>query len=138
MTAGYNGALSLLASKRPFTAIVCANDETAIGAMKAVQENGLRVPEDISIIGFDDIESARLVTPELTTIRVDKGSMGTLAMRALAGRALDPETATATSHAEGPSRRATFGGDARLIPTRDVPPVNESAHAGSGCPEGCG
>jgi LacI family transcriptional regulator len=94
---GYNGASTLLASKRPFTAIVCANDETAIGAMKAVQETGRRVPEDISIIGFDDIESARHVTPELTTIRVDKGSLGTLAMRALAARALDPETATATT-----------------------------------------
>src|SRR5262249_15378460 len=41
---GYQGALTLLASKRPFTAIVCANDETAIGAMKAVQESGLQVP----------------------------------------------------------------------------------------------
>jgi LacI family transcriptional regulator len=94
---GYQGAQALLANDHPFSAIVCANDETAIGAMKAIQEHGRRVPEDISVAGFDDIESARHVTPDLTTVRVDKESMGAIAVRTLASRILDPAATTVTA-----------------------------------------
>ncbi|MGO8950368.1 MAG: LacI family DNA-binding transcriptional regulator [Ktedonobacterales bacterium] len=87
---GYQAANALIVSRRKFTAVVCTNDEIAIGAMKAFRECGQRVPEDISVIGFDDIESARHVTPGLTTIGVDKESMGAIAVRALASRARDP------------------------------------------------
>jgi len=52
----------------PPTAIVCANDSMAIGAMKIIRENGFEIPEDISIIGFDDIEVSSRVFPTLTTV----------------------------------------------------------------------
>ena len=63
------------------SAIFCANDGLAIGAMKAIKEKGLRIPEDISIIGFDDQEMASYTDPPLTTVRVPKEEMGRLAVR---------------------------------------------------------
>jgi LacI family transcriptional regulator len=62
-------------SDRP-TAVVVAGDEMAIGAIKVIKEAGLRVPEDISIIGFDDISTAKHIDPPLTTIRQDKELIG--------------------------------------------------------------
>jgi len=64
---GEKGAEYFLSLPEPPTAILCANDSMAIGAMKVVQAKGLRVPDDISIIGFDDIEVASRVYPALTT-----------------------------------------------------------------------
>jgi LacI family transcriptional regulator len=66
--AGYEAAQRLLGrSDRP-AAIMCANDLIAIGALEAARDRRLSVPEDLSVIGFDDIETAKLVTPRLTTI----------------------------------------------------------------------
>jgi DNA-binding LacI/PurR family transcriptional regulator len=62
------------------TAFVCYNDMTAIGALRALRRHGLRVPEDISLVGFDDIEFASYVDPPLTTIHQPKDEMGHLAM----------------------------------------------------------
>jgi DNA-binding LacI/PurR family transcriptional regulator len=64
---GERGADALLAQADPPTAIICANDSMAIGAMKVIQEKGMRVPEDVSVIGFDDIDVAARVFPPLTT-----------------------------------------------------------------------
>jgi LacI family transcriptional regulator len=74
---GYRGMLQLLqqGEQRP-SAIFAANDLVAIGALQAAREQGLRVPQDISVIGFDDITAAALVTPALTTIRQFKHEMG--------------------------------------------------------------
>ncbi len=65
------------------TALFCTNDTIAVGAMKAVLRAGLKVPEDMAIIGYDDSEMCRLVEPELSTIRVDKESMGRIAAEKL-------------------------------------------------------
>lgn len=65
------------------TAFFCTNDTIAAGAMKAVTRAGLRVPEDIAIIGFDDSYISRVVEPELTTVRIDAAKMGCLAMQTL-------------------------------------------------------
>lgn len=65
---GEAGARHMLGLKNPPTAIMCANDSMAIGVMKVVRESGLRVPEDISVVGFDDIKVASKVFPSLTTI----------------------------------------------------------------------
>ena len=76
-------AMKLLAlSPRP-TAIICGNDAQAAGALRAARASGLRVPEDISIVGFDDIELASAVDPPLTTVRVPHRRMGHAAARNL-------------------------------------------------------
>lgn len=73
---GIRCAGALFARGVPFTAIFCANDEMAIGALHAIKSRGLRVPEDISVIGFDDIRFARLSDPPLTTIAQPMGDIG--------------------------------------------------------------
>lgn len=74
------------------TALFCCNDEIAIGIMSALQERGYRLPEDISVMGFDNIAMAQHVTPALTTMRVDKMGMGRLAAQLLIQRAENPDT----------------------------------------------
>ncbi|MGC6768791.1 LacI family DNA-binding transcriptional regulator [Enterococcus sp. LJL51] len=64
---GYKAALKVLENKE-ITAIFCGNDEMAIGAYQAIYENGLRIPEDISVIGFDGLEISQYLTPSLTTV----------------------------------------------------------------------
>jgi DNA-binding LacI/PurR family transcriptional regulator len=75
---GYRAGLALLAdtSIHPFTAIFAGNDELALGLIHAFTESGLRVPEDVSIIGFDDIPGAEHFTPPLTTVRQDFAALG--------------------------------------------------------------
>jgi DNA-binding LacI/PurR family transcriptional regulator len=65
---GYHATVSLLDEGKPPTAVFAMNDVMAIGAMKAIQDRGLRIPEDIAIIGFDDIQLAQFTNPPLTTI----------------------------------------------------------------------
>lgn len=69
-------------TERP-TAVFVAGDQMAIGAMEAAREHGLRIPEDVSIIGYDDIEISRYVTPKLTTVRQDTDLMGRVAAEVL-------------------------------------------------------
>jgi LacI family transcriptional regulator, purine nucleotide synthesis repressor len=66
---GYNGMKALLKLPKGPTAVFCSNDDMAVGAIKAVFEAGLKVPEDISIVGFDDSDFCKYITPELTTIK---------------------------------------------------------------------
>ena len=66
---------------RPPTAIFASNDLAAFGALEAIKEHGLRVPRDISVIGFDDIPMASQVFPPLTTIRQPLAEMGRAAVR---------------------------------------------------------
>ncbi len=65
---GEQGAKYLLSLKNPPTAIMCANDSMAIGAMKVIRENGFQIPDEMSVVGFDDIVVASKVFPALTTI----------------------------------------------------------------------
>lgn len=83
---GYPFAKELLAHKQPFTALVAYNDISAIGAIYAFQEAGMRVPEDISVVGFDDIQNAAFMNPPLTTVRQPLLKMGEIAARALLDR----------------------------------------------------
>ena len=82
MEGAYKSMLSIL-ERRPElpTAFFADNDMIALGAMKALQENGYRIPEDISIIGFDDLPFCEIASPRLTTIRVSKQEMGEIAVR---------------------------------------------------------
>lgn len=83
---GYPVVQRLLAWHRHFTAIVCFNDMAAIGAIRALHDAHLRVPEDISVVGFDDISQAAFQTPSLTTIRQPLAKMGRLAAQLLLER----------------------------------------------------
>jgi len=78
---GYAGAGRLLDAGVSFTALFAANDLVAIGAMARLAERGLRVPEDVSVAGFDDVPVAGDVTPALTTVRVPMVEMGRQSMR---------------------------------------------------------
>ena len=68
--------------ERP-TALLCTNDTIAVGAMKAAMRMGLRIPEDVAVIGFDDSYVSRVIEPELTTVRIDSLQMGKLAVEML-------------------------------------------------------
>jgi DNA-binding LacI/PurR family transcriptional regulator len=83
---GYPVVQALLQSRRPFTAIVSFNDMAAIGAIRALRDANLRVPEDVSVVGFDDIQLAAYHTPRLTTIRQPLREMGATAARILLQR----------------------------------------------------
>ncbi len=83
---GYPFAKQLLARNKPFTALFAYNDLSAIGAMRAFQESGLRIPQDISVVGFDDIPVAVYYYPSLTTLRQPLVAMGELAARTLVER----------------------------------------------------
>jgi len=80
---GYRAAQELLALADRPTAVFASNDIMAIGAIKAIKESGLRVPEDISVCGFDDIEMCELVSPALTTVYHPKYEQGVTAARLL-------------------------------------------------------
>jgi LacI family transcriptional regulator len=71
----------LLAKKLPFTALICGNDEMAAGAMEVAREHGLQVPQQLSIVGFDNLILARYIHPKLTTIDYPIGEMGRMAAR---------------------------------------------------------
>ena len=73
----------LQATAEPPTAMMAANDIVAMGAMEAIKEQQLKIPEDISVLGFDDIELASQVIPHLSTMHVRKRTMGRLAVRRL-------------------------------------------------------
>jgi LacI family transcriptional regulator len=73
---GYNPTQALLEKTRDFTAIFCFNDIAAIGAIRALKDAGFAVPADVSVVGFDDIQSAAYSTPSLTTVRQPLTEMG--------------------------------------------------------------
>lgn len=80
---GYDHTVNLLKMENPPTAIFAANDINAIYGYKAITDNRLRIPEDISVIGFYDIEMAKISSPPLSTVRVYKEEMGSIAVRIL-------------------------------------------------------
>lgn len=80
---GYRAALAMLALPDPPTAIFASNDEEAFGVMDAVRQSGLRVPEDISLVGFDDVPAAARVRPSLTTVHQPLTRMGKAAAEML-------------------------------------------------------
>jgi len=89
---GYIAAQKILAAKKPFTALFAFNDVSAIGAIRALQEAGLRIPEDVSVLGFDDVYAAEFHNPALTTIRQPLFEMGQLAAQTLLQRIAQTKT----------------------------------------------
>ena len=89
---GYRTTRTLLARTRDFTALFAFNDISAIGAVRALREHGLRVPDDVSVVGFDDIQSAAYQTPALTTVRQPLRRMGEIAAEVLLNRIAHPQS----------------------------------------------
>lgn len=83
---GYDGAMKLLKQQPRLTAMFCGDDIAAIGVLRAIQDFGLKVPKDMSVIGIDDIETAQFLSPMLTTIHVPMEEMGQLAAKILIDR----------------------------------------------------
>jgi DNA-binding LacI/PurR family transcriptional regulator len=92
---GYRVTHELLSRGEPFTAVFAFNDIAAFGAIRALRERGLQVPQDVSVVGFDDIQTAAYHTPRLTTVRQPLREMGEMAASILLKRI-----------AESPSRSA--------------------------------
>lgn len=88
---GYASAQLLIEEHPSVTAVFACNDLVAIGVMNGLQDNGLSIPSNMSVVGFDDIDLAQEVSPPLTTIHLDKVMMGVMAVRHLQDRAIDPE-----------------------------------------------
>ncbi|MGX1163086.1 LacI family transcriptional regulator [Pseudarthrobacter sp. SLBN-100] len=78
---GFRAGSTLLELSGPVTAVFAASDQMALGVYEAVRKKGLRVPEDISVLGFDDLPEARWASPPLTTVRQPLAEMGKLAAR---------------------------------------------------------
>ncbi|MDQ5811949.1 MAG: substrate-binding domain-containing protein, partial [Actinomycetota bacterium] len=83
---GYRAMQSLLDRPHPPTAVFAANDVMAMGALVSIREAGLEVPEDIAVVGFDDIPVARLITPRLTTVAQFQENLGVRAAEMLLER----------------------------------------------------
>jgi LacI family transcriptional regulator len=87
---GFDQTLSLMKEARPPTAIFCANDLMAVGAMEALRQLGLRVPEDVSVMGYDDQEMSRHTHPPLTTLELPSYEMGRTAVEFLMQQIAQP------------------------------------------------
>ena len=87
---GVLGIQSLLAQSSRPTAVFCCSDTIAVGAYQAIQQQGLRIPQDLSIMGYDDIELARYLSPPLSTICQPKAELGKLAVETLLQRIKNP------------------------------------------------
>lgn len=110
---GYAAARRLLSQRIAFTAVAAANDLMAIGMLRAFRDAGVAVPDDVSVMGFDDIPAAGDLTPQLSTIRIDLGRVGQAAVDlGLGGQNARTETTVgvelvARESAGPPPRRAT-------------------------------
>jgi len=90
-SSGHEGAEDLLNLSPPPTALVTANNQMTLGALLAIRELGLRIPEDVSVVGFDDAEWASLVSPPLTALAQPTYELGVRAMRLLLRRIENPD-----------------------------------------------
>ncbi len=97
---GYEATTNLLASGARFSALFCANDQMAVGALQALNKAGRRIPEDISLIGFDDIPEAAYLIPPLTTVRQDFAAVGQQGIAGLLQRIAEPDGEPQQIHIE--------------------------------------
>ncbi|MDB1086803.1 LacI family DNA-binding transcriptional regulator [Streptomyces sp. ACA25] len=106
-SSGYEGAQELLRREPGLTAVLAANDTVALGATAALREQGLRIPEDISVTGFDDLPFAADAAPALTTVRIPLHEAGVRAGRLAMGLETPPEGGPATVPADLMIRAST-------------------------------
>ena len=83
MEGGMRLLTQLVESRIRPTAVMCSNDMTAIGVMREAYDQGINVPQDLSVIGFDDVRLAQFITPPLTTVRMSQTDLARIAFEAL-------------------------------------------------------
>jgi DNA-binding LacI/PurR family transcriptional regulator len=127
---GYPVVQRLVASGERFTALFAFNDVSAIGAIRALRDAGLEVPESVAVVGFDDIPSAAYNTPSLTTIRQPLRRMGEIAARTLLDR-LRQKGAVPKEVAVEPELVIRESTTTRLRPSPPFPQVRAEASAAS-------
>lgn len=103
MEGGIRGMDQILAGEERPTAIMCSNDMTAVGVLHRAYEAGVRVPQDLSVIGFDDIQLARVMIPPLTSVQMSRTDLAAAAVNAL------------RAHAEGKSPRREYPIETQLL-----------------------
>ena len=106
-SSGYDGALELLRRVPGLTAVVAANDTVALGICAALRDQGLRIPEDISVAGFDDLPFSADASPALTTVRIPLHDAGARAGRLALGRETPPPGGVANVRVELMVRSST-------------------------------
>lgn len=126
---GFDGAMNLLKQPRPPTAIFCANDLMALGALEAVKQMGLRVPEDVSVMGYDDQEISRHTHPPLTTVVLPNYEMGRVAVETLVALA-QPQPEPASVQSVQKARRTITKIDCPLVLRQSVAQRAPAASAG--------
>ncbi|SMB78903.1 LacI family DNA-binding transcriptional regulator [Deinococcus hopiensis] len=94
---GFGLTQELLAARTPFTGLLVGNDQMALGALWALHERGVAVPDDVSIVGFDDIPESRFFHPPLSTVRQDFAALGSLSLAALL-EAIESPTSSRPAH----------------------------------------
>jgi LacI family repressor for deo operon, udp, cdd, tsx, nupC, and nupG len=91
LQSGYDAMVRLLDDGADFTAVACANDEMALGALSALQQRGFSVPDEMSVAGFDDLRFGAFASPPLTTVHIPTVELGEAAMRLMLDSLLQPE-----------------------------------------------
>lgn len=89
---GFQAACQLIKQDMPFTALVCGNDQVALGVLRALHQHHIRVPEDVSVVGFDDDLNVAYYEPPLTTVRQDYTAQGRQGIQYLVSLIKDPLT----------------------------------------------
>ncbi|MEV8535558.1 LacI family DNA-binding transcriptional regulator [Streptomyces sp. NPDC051211] len=115
-SAGYDATRELLRRAEPFTAVVAANDTIALGVAAALREQDIRIPEDVSVAGFDDLPFCVDTAPPLTTVRVPLRAAGVLAAQLVTGRRQPPPGGITTLPTELMVRGSTARPPARKRP----------------------
>uniref|UniRef100_A0AAU3H667 LacI family transcriptional regulator n=1 Tax=Streptomyces sp. NBC_01401 TaxID=2903854 RepID=A0AAU3H667_9ACTN len=121
-------ALALRAGPRP-DGLLCLNDQLALGALRALYEHGLRVPDDVAVIGFDDVEGGRFSVPTLSTVAPDKAAVARVAVQLLNHRI---EEAARTARDAGPGESRVQAPQDRVVAHRLV--LRESTEGPGGIP----
>jgi LacI family transcriptional regulator len=106
-SSGYDGALEVLRREPGTTAVVAANDTVALGVCSALRDRGLRIPEDVSVTGYDDLPFSADAAPALTTVRLPLHEAGARAGRLALGRESPPPGGVATVRADLMARGST-------------------------------
>ncbi|KMS51141.1 transcriptional regulator [Novosphingobium barchaimii LL02] len=104
LQSGYDAMLRLLDADPQFTAVTCANDEMALGALSALQQRGISVPDEMSVTGFDDLRFGAFSSPPLTTVHIPTVEIGEAAMRLMLDSLLQPDQVSASREVILPHR----------------------------------